>query len=525
MSKESISILIAESNTPDINFIKSSLKNYDDVTYTIDSARSGTDVLSKATDNKFDLLLVNQDLPDAKGIKMVQELIKRKLGVPIIMIIAEGEEKMGVKALDKGAYDYLTKNEVKTVALNRAIRRAMQRKKLESSVRESFEKLEKLAIRDGLTGLYNHRHFREVLKNEFKKSKRHMQPLSCIMIDLDYFKAVNDNHGHQFGDIVLVKAAKILMKLVRDTDFVARYGGEEFFIVLPNTDLQGAFILAERIRKEFENNAFKKDKISEKVTISTGLSSTSDDNVMNDEDMITNADKALYLAKWRGRNNVCYYDEVESEETFSFKEELQKIEDFYARFEAIRENIKTTCIESAHDILRELDRGWEFTNEHSVRVSRYAEKMSKELSLSDEEVRIIKSAALLHDIGMAGINSKIVRKKGQLTEREYRLIKRHSSIGVKIIERTKLFQKELPLILHHHERFDGSGYPHKLKGESIPVGARILAIAEAYDVMKSTTGYKKALSTESSISELKDCAGSQFDPDLVSTFVRVIEKT
>ena len=119
------------------------------------------------------------------------------------MTVRDFAEKLGVKAMDNGAYDYLTKDEVKTASLNRAIRRAMQRKKLENDISESLQKLEKLAIRDGLTGLYNHRHFLEVLDKEYKKSSRHVQPLSCIMIDLDYFKSVNDNYGHQFGDFVL----------------------------------------------------------------------------------------------------------------------------------------------------------------------------------------------------------------------------------------------------------------------------------------------------------------------------------
>ena len=358
MSKENVSILFADNNPSDLNTIKSTLGSHDDINYTIDTAGSSNDVLTKATESKFDLMLVNQHISGTKGIRMLQEIMKRKLGVPVIMIVAEGEEKLGVKAMDKGAYDYLTKDEIKTVALNRAIRRVIQRKKLESDIKESFTRLEKLAIRDGLTGLFNHRHFLDVIKNEYKKTKRHGQPLSCIMFDLDYFKAVNDNHGHQFGDVVLVESARIFRKLVRDTDFVARYGGEEFFIILPNTDLQGAFILAERIRKLFAGNKFEKDDISEKVTISAGISSTSDSNITRYEDLIANADKALYGAKWRGRNTVCYFEELESEDKDSLKEEANKIKDFYIKLEGLRKDIKENCIESAHDIFCEIESGW-----------------------------------------------------------------------------------------------------------------------------------------------------------------------
>lgn len=524
MPKQNINILLAEKNQSNIKEIKSTLTSYNDLKYKIDIARTGKEILQKADSNNFDLVLMEHSLSESNGIKLLEEIIKKNMDTPVIIIVDESNEKLGVDAMDKGAYDYLTRNEIKTVALSRAIRRAIQRKKLEDDIKESLRRLEKMAIRDGLTGLYNHNHFKEILKHEFKTAKRNIQPLSCIMIDLDHFKSVNDTYGHQVGDFVLVKSAEILKKLVRDTDFVARYGGEEFFIILPNTNLDGAFILAERIRYAFENNVFRKKDISKTVTVSVGISSTSDNNVAGDNDLITNADKALYRAKWRGRNNVCTYNETEIEKAVYIKEEEEKIKNFSLKFENIHETIKETCIESTHKILSELNSGCKYINEHSIRVSNYVEKLTSGLSMSDDEANVIKHAALLHDIGMVGINSKILQKKSKLTEEEYKLIKRHANIGVKIIERTKLFHKEMPIVLHHHERFDGKGYPHKLKGENIPFGSRVLAIAEAYDVMRSNTVYRKSYSHKEAVSELKECAGKQFDPQIVDIFVRIINK-
>ena len=524
MLKQDISILVANNNLPEIDIIKSTLAYHDDINYNIDIARSGPDTIKKAEASKFDLLLINQDVQDMDAISMLKEVTERKLGMPVIIIVAEGEEKLGVSAMDKGAYDYLTRDEIRTVSLNRAIRRTIQRKKLEDNIKESLAKMEKLAIRDGLTGLYNHKHFQEVIKNEYRKATRHMQPLSCIMIDLDHFKSVNDNHGHQFGDLVLAQSAEILQKLVRDTDFLARYGGEEFFIILPNTNLKGAFILAERIRIAFANSIFNNGSISETVTVSIGVSSTTDNNVVSDEVLIANADRSLYRAKWRGRDNVCTFEEAEIEETVNIREEIQKIENFYVKLRNINENIKSNCIESAHDILREIEKGWDYINEHSVRVSRYAEKLTREFLTSEDDINVIKRAALLHDIGMAGVSSDILKKTGKLTDEEYNVVKRHSNIGVKIMEKTKIFERELPLILYHHERFDGSGYPHKLKGDTIPYGARILALAEAYDVMMCDTAYSKAISLDEVLAELKQCSGTQFDPLMVDAFINIIKK-
>lgn len=525
MSKHEIRLLVADSNHPNLEIIKKTLTAFDDTSYTISSANSWKKVSTMISEGDVDILLLEHNMKPKKGDGILDQIFRNKKGgVPVIVIVPEGEEEIGVKSLDRGAYDYLTREEIDTVALSRAVRGALKRIELEKNVKESLAKLEKMAIRDGLTGLYNHHHFKEVMVNEFKKAQRHMQPLSCIMLDLDHFKNVNDTHGHQFGDAVLVQAADILKKIVRDTDFVARYGGEEFFIILPNTSVNGAYILAERIRVAFANHIFNKADISATVTTSVGLSSLYDENVVSHDDLIANADKALYRAKWRGRNNVCTFEDSESGERVRIKEETGKIEDFYDRLEKLNDSIKETCVMSAHTILRDIVGDWDFVNEHSLRVCDYVDRLTKALSMSDNDRNVIRRAAMVHDIGMAGINIRILKKSGKLTNREYTLVKRHSNIGVKIMEKTKLLDRELPLILYHHERFDGTGYPHKLKGDTIPFGARIIAIAEAYDVMVSTNTYSKTRSVQEALKELKNASGSQFDPHLVKTFIHAVEK-
>jgi len=524
MAKDRINILIADNDPPVLHRLEAALAKDNDMKYVVETFKPSKVAREKSEGRIHDLLLINQELPDINGISILQEVMKRKLGLPVILIVAEGDEKIGVQAMDQGAYDYLTRKELKTDVLRRAIRRALMRKKLENEIRESVTKLEKLAIKDGLTGLYNKRHFLEVLKNEYKKAKRHLQPLACVMVDLDYFKSVNDNHGHQFGDFVLMQSSQILRRLVRDTDFVSRYGGEEFVAILPNTDRNGAYILAERIRSTFSENIFKKGDTEKTVTVSIGVSSSYDENVISYEDLIENADKALYKAKGKGRNLVCSYENKHIEEATVSREATKKVNDFNTRMKDLSENLKENCIESAHGILRKVEKGLDYINDHANRVSRYAEKLTRELQMSEEDMNTVKRAALLHDVGMVGIRSKVLRKKGSLTSREYNLVKKHSNIGVKLMEKTRMFEKELPIILYHHERFDGSGYPHKLEGDNIPYGARILAVAEAYDVMVSDNFYRKQLSTDDAVAELIDCAGTQFDPRVVKAFVKVIEK-
>src|SRR4030067_712090 len=170
MSKQQVFILVADKNQSNIESIKSTLIHYNDIKYKFDITDSAKDLLEKSENNKFELLLMNHGFSDTNGIKVLDEITKRKIDIPVIMIVEEDKEEMGVKAMDKGAYDYVTEDEIKTVALSRAIRRAIQRKKLEDDIKESIKKLEKLAIKDGLTGLYNHNHFKEILKSEYKKA-------------------------------------------------------------------------------------------------------------------------------------------------------------------------------------------------------------------------------------------------------------------------------------------------------------------------------------------------------------------
>ncbi len=524
MQKENIHILIVDDNPVDLEIIRAVLNGNYAIHYTIDAASTGMEALEKASTGEFHLALLDYNLHDMNGIEILEEIKTRSIDLPVIMVTGEGDEKIAKETIKKGAYDYLIKDEINNILLTRTIRSVLERKNLEDKLKAYHDKLEDLAIKDGLTGLYNHRHFQEILSSEFKRSKRYVQPLSCMMLDLDHFKLVNDSHGHQYGDFVLAQSAGILRRFARDTDFIARYGGEEFVIILPNTDLEGVLHLAEKIRNSFENNPFKKEEISESISISIGVSSTADSNVSSKDDLITNADTALYQAKSSGRNNVCAWEEIESEDSIDVKEEYFKITDFYNRIKNLSEDMKEPCVKSVQDIFCELEAGCDYFNDHSLRVCLYAEKLARELLMSDEEINVIKYSALLHDIGMVGINSDILKKKDVLSPDEYDLLKRHVNIGADIVGQLKLFGKELQMIHYHHERFDGSGYPHKLRGRMIPLGARILAIAEAYDSMTSETMYRKARSSSEAIEELRKCAGSQFDPKLVEAFIKAIKR-
>ena len=356
---------------------------------------------------------------------------------------------------------------------------------------------------DGLTQLYNHRHFHERLEQEIGRSSRFGTVFSLIMMDIDLFKIYNDNYGHLAGDEILRKIGDYIRSSIRGIDIAARYGGEEFVIILPETKLTDAHIVAERIRKLIESKTSQK---SMPVTLSIGIASWPVDGVMKEE-LITKADKALYLAKQNGRNCTCLSSDINKHDlTGEYDESGKALSIIYA--------LAATVDAKDH-----------YTYGHSRKVSEYAVSIAESLKLPQDKIAVVRAAGLLHDIGNIGIPDSILNKKEPLSPEEWEPIKSHPQLGVAIIRNISGLSECLPAILHHHEHFDGSGYPNGLKGANIPHEARILSVADAYEAMTSPRAYRKQLTQEQAMAELKQCAGIQFDPDIVEVFCKVLEKS
>jgi diguanylate cyclase (GGDEF)-like protein/putative nucleotidyltransferase with HDIG domain len=360
------------------------------------------------------------------------------------------------------------------------------------------------AITDGLTRLYNHRHMHECLDNEIARVTRFGTTFSIIMLDLDFFKTYNDTYGHLAGDDVLISIGRCIQTSIRNVDMAFRYGGEEFAIILPETTAEGAFLVAERIREKIEKKVFSGRS---SITASLGIASWQSDGV-NKEQLLISADKALYGAKAAGRNRTCAPHDLNKQEMISVEgvPEAQRI--------AIGMILALAATVDAKD---------HYTYGHSRKVSQYAVAMGQMLNLSPEKITEIRTAGLLHDIGKIGIPDSILNKDGMLDEREWQQIKSHPEMGVEILRYVADLSNSLPIILNHHEHYDGSGYPAGLKGKAIPLEARLLAIADAYDAMTSLRPYHNLRTSEEAIDELRRCAGTTFDPELIELFCKVIE--
>lgn len=363
-----------------------------------------------------------------------------------------------------------------------------------------------MANKDDLTNVYNHRFFQQSMVNEIQRATRLNQPVSLLFLDIDYFKNYNDLYGHMKGDILLKQFADIIAAQVRSGDIVARYGGDEFAIILPNTSEEEGIRIGERIRKEIDSKHFDGEENLPKkhITVSVGVSCFPH-IAKTKGDLINSADDALYRAKFFNKNRVEVYSSILEE----LKEDIQE------------EHIDTiSSMKTLISIINAKDR---YTYGHTERVVVYSNLLAQRLNLPEAERKILKYGAYLHDIGKIEIPQEVLNKKMKLSEKEWEYIRKHPVDGAEIIKPVSALADVIPLILHHHERYDGGGYPSKLKGEEIPKLVKILSIADSFDAMTSNRPYRPRMSYEEAILELERCKFTQFDPELVDVFISAVE--
>ncbi len=384
--------------------------------------------------------------------------------------------------------------------------------KSREDIRQHNLQLRELAMQDPLTGCMNRRAFFERFEQEWSRAGRYGHPLSCVILDLDHFKSVNDTYGHAAGDKVLKNVAALLVKTVRDGDFVCRYGGEEFCIGLPHVDHQDAVLAAERFRKEISNNILVD---GQRITASLGVSAMSL-APEHPQSLVEQADKALYVAKREGRDRVtCFADvpedvEIDSSKIQRFRQTTNDT-DIAIPFHAV------TALTSA---LGYRDAA---TADHSRRVADHCVAVGSRI-MSVSECYTLEIAALLHDIGKIGVPDAILLKPGPLTREEWEVMGVHDRMGVEIVD-SAFNSPELTEIIQSHHAFYGGKSRHESlpTGKDIPLGARILSIADTYDAIVSDRVYRKGRTQEEAFAELRRCAGTQFDPDIVEHFIETLQ--
>ena len=394
----------------------------------------------------------------------------------------------------------------------------MLARRLESA----FERLAHISKTDQLTNLANRRHFEEVLDHFYEQAKRYNRPLSLAVIDLDFFKAVNDTAGHAAGDELLKTLSAVVEDACRKADLPARLGGDEFAILFPETPADDAAVVLERIRLAICAEPMKVKTLRLNATISIGVTDLNAGPIDSPSAMLALADRALYAAKENGRNRLVHAKELDgiSWETNGDDEQAAALYQKVAGLDTQFKTLLTSAIEEIVEVLGDRD---PYLADHCRHVQHYAEIIAREMGLPERVVKRVRVSAMLHDIGMLAMPDSILIGPDALTEEQQVAVRRHPLLGVQVMEKLAVLEQEIPAVRYHHERYDGKGYPEGIAGSAIPLTARILAVADAFDAMTSPANASGVSPRLEALEEIRDGAGTQFDPNVVESFLAAAE--
>jgi diguanylate cyclase (GGDEF)-like protein/putative nucleotidyltransferase with HDIG domain len=405
---------------------------------------------------------------------------------------------------------------------------------------QAYQVAQEQAITDGLTSLKTHRFFMQAVDAEWRRSPRSGKPFSLIILDLDGFKQLNERFGHLEGDKVLTAVARVLEASSRQSNTVARYGGDQFALLVPEATPEQAQILAERLRANLKADSYLS---SRGVTASFGIG-TFPVHGVTPEEIVRVAESGMYLAKHEKGNRVRVAAQTPDKSSGDWDQQLlqaylgvavkrmfatgpEVFNQYLARFEAATNGDTASLMDTVTALAFTIDAKDHYTQGHSQSVARLASQIGQEIGLTREELEEIRLAGILHDIGKIGVPESVLNKPSGLTPEEYELMKSHTTLGERILAplKFKAIEAIKKIVRHHHERIDGKGYPDGLTGDDIPLGARIITIADCFDTIISDRAYKKACPLEEALEELRRGRGTQFDAKLLDAFLNSLAKS
>jgi diguanylate cyclase (GGDEF)-like protein len=393
--------------------------------------------------------------------------------------------------------------------LNEQVRQRMRATRDELQVAHdelqlAHDELAALATTDPLTGLPNHRALIAAIEQEIERSRRYARTFTVLFLDLDHFKALNDTYGHSAGDGALRALGTLLKKRLRGVDTAGRWGGEEFLAILPETGEEAALTVAEAIREAVAAHPFGDTGVH--LTCSLGVACYPGDGV-DRISLVDAADRAMYAAKSLGRNQA-------------FGASDSAVAALEGTTNGSRDALALAGAVGALSML--VDARDDYTGTHAADVSHLTCSVALEFGCTTDEAHMISQAGKLHDVGKVAVPDSILRKPGRLSEEEWEIMHIHPVVGAEVVGLIPALRGIAPIVRSHHERVDGSGYPDGLSGDEIPLGARIVAVADAFSAMTSDRPYRDAMAPSAAIRELTRHAGSQFDPLVVAAFEAVL---
>jgi diguanylate cyclase (GGDEF)-like protein/putative nucleotidyltransferase with HDIG domain len=397
-----------------------------------------------------------------------------------------------------------------------------------------LEQTNKFANTDTLTSLYTHRGFQEVLAKELAKAKENKSPLSVVMFDVNNITKINRELGHAKGDEIIKTIAEKVKQNIKNTDSAGRYGGDEIAVIMPNTNTKDAKYMAEYIT--YCLSCCFVDDVGP-IKVSVGIA-TYPDSAKDQEKLLLLAEQAMYISQVKGykegmsaiisTEDFNFWDDV-AVNSFAeiiakrhFENGINLEDELVKRINNVDILNHNNLMEMVTSLAGAIDAKDPYTKGHSTSVSRYAEALARAVNLPEAEVERIKIGAVLHDVGKIGIPESVLKKPGKLDDEEWKIMKQHPTIGVeKVLAPNEALREFIPIVKYHHERLDGKGYPDGLKGEEIPLEARIVSVADAYHALVSDRPYRKGMPIEKACAILQEGAGTQWDSDLVRAFITI----
>jgi diguanylate cyclase (GGDEF)-like protein len=473
------------------------------------------------TYDKFAAVIIDSRLFDSAGLDHMLDLLP---DVPSIIVVDDFSSIRNYGKYLTNRRSVITRDDIGGMGLIQATHHLLERQKLHEQLLRTSRHLKELSTKDELTGLFNNRHFQDVLSSEIKKANRYRRPLSLVIISIKNFTAINKMFGHHEGDRLLVKASEAIKGTVRDVDVTARYGDNEIAVILPESSEDAARVVAKRIHDALCAMQFEVEGDGLEPIYCTGIAALNA-NVKSREELLSTALGALMEAKRSGEHTICTSAEVEAKRNV-VRENRQLIEQLNERITRITSEAQRNYFQSIMNAIAEMPLLKRHILPHSERVAFFARRLAESYGLDEAKSKAVYRAGLLHDAGKLAISPDILTKPGRLTLPEQELIQKHPVFGIQIIGSSPFLGEELVAILHHHERFDGEGYPERLSGESIPLSARMIAIAEGWDAMTTPQPYRPTpLTLDAALEEISKGAGTQFDPDIVECFKGLITST
>lgn len=488
--KNQLKMLLLEDSHMDAELIFECLRENFKSRIQMDLVIKQEEFISAISMNKYDFILADFTLPGFNGFAALDHVKSICPNTPFICVSGYIGEEVAVELLKQGATDYVAKDKLGRLiyAIERALKESKERVEKEKRAAELIIANKELALQnkeilfmshhDFLTNLYNRIYF-ETEKKRLDTARQ--LPFSVIMGDINGLKLINDGFGHQKGDEVLVEVAKILKSCCREEDIISRIGGDEFGILLPRTDNQVAQSICNRIAETCKGYALMGDAVYPSISVGYATKMNTDESI---DDIFSLAEESMSRQKL-----------LESKSVHS----------------SIIASIKTTMFERSHE-----------TADHAERLILLTKSIGLALLLDSDQLNYLELLSTLHDIGKMGISDSILSKTGALNNEEWIEMRKHPEVGYRIAQATSELIPIANYILCHHERWDGKGYPQGLTGENIPLLSRIVAIGDAYDAMTNDRSYRVAMTKGEAIEEIKKCAGTLFDPDIVNIFIEKV---